>query len=399
MIADINENVSGLDCGQRRSGELAASPRNWLSDRIREGGIKRVLISGWYGFGNIGDEAILHALIDRIVMTSPGTTVTALSYRPAYTRRVQAIRSAHQLPFTLVSWLSWIIKFRWIKTLAAFLRCDTFIMGGGGFLSDVQPEVPRGWLKQFRLAKLLGRRTLLCGIGAGPFNTEQGRAAVAYYLNRYVDQISVRDRESYRCLVEDCGVYAAKVSIEIDPVALMDFSRWRAPSTATDAIGIIYTKYFDRSLFGAAQSLWPLLRECFLAQIHAVRAAGYPVRLIFFQSEIESALARELSENADVSCAFPADPEEAVREMSQCRAIISFRLHGNIIAHAMRLPYLPIVYHHKGLGFLEMVGKTDPMEMIIVGDGLNLPEKVLDPEEWVRCTERFLAKLAPPDHG
>jgi hypothetical protein len=65
----------------------------------------------------------------------------------------------------------------------------------------------------------------------------------------------------------------------------------------------------------------------------------------------------------------------------------------------MRLPYLPIVYHHKGLGFLEMVGKTDPMDMIIVGDGLNLPEKVLDPEEWVRCTERFLAKLAPPDHG
>lgn len=354
----------------------------------------RILVSGWYGFGNIGDEAILQAVVDRFRAESPGAEVAALSYRPAYTRRVQQIDAAHQVPFTLRSWLSWLGKTRWIGTLAQFVRCDTFVMGGGGFLSDWQPEVPRGWLKQFRLAKLLGKRTRLHGIGAGPFLTEAGRAAVRHYVNRYVDAVTVRDHESYRCLVEDCGVDAARVGIEIDPVATMDVRAWVDADARPDAIGIVYTRYFDRPSFGDAQSRWPMLRDCFLAQIRQVQRAGHPARLIFFQPEIERTLAADLARETGAACVFPSDYKEAVREMSRCRGVISFRLHGNILAHAMGLPYLPVVYHHKGLGFLGMVGRDDPEDRIVVGDGINLPATALDPKEWCRLTRRFLARIA-----
>lgn len=353
----------------------------------------RILVSGWYGFGNIGDEAILQAVADRFRAEYPGATVAALSYRPAYTRRVQRIEAAHQVPFTLRSWLSWIGKTRWIGTLAQFVRCDTFVMGGGGFLSDWQPEVPRGWLRQFRLAKLLGKRTRLHGIGAGPFFTETGRRAVRHYVNAYVDAVTVRDRESYRCLVEDCGVDAARVAIEIDPVATMDVSAWIDPDARPEAIGIVYTRYFDRPSFGAAQARWPQLRACFLAQVRHAQQAGYPVRLIFFQPDIERTLAADLAAETGAACVFPSDYKEAVREMSRCRGLISFRLHGNILAHAMGLPFLPIVYHHKGLGFLDMVGRDDPAERIVVGDGINLPASTLDPEDWCRRTARFLERI------
>jgi polysaccharide pyruvyl transferase WcaK-like protein len=355
--------------------------------------VRRVLISGWYGFGNVGDEAILQAMVDEVRREAPDARVAALSYRPGYTRRVQSVPAAHQVPFTVVSWGAWIGKFRWPRTLLEFVRCDTFVMGGGGFLSDVQPDVPRGWLKQFRLAKLLGKRTMLHGVGAGPFRTAEGRRVVGEYVGRYVDHVTVRDVESRRCLVEDCGVDPGKISVRVDPVATMDVEAWRERDVEPEGVGVVYTPYFDRPLFGEARSRWPELRACFVEQIRTIRAAGMPVRLIFFQPEIERELAADLASEAGVTCAFPADFKEAIRELSRCRGVVSFRLHGNILAHALGMPYLPIVYHHKGLGFLEMVGRTDPEDRIVVGDGINLPLGSLDTQDWARRTRRFVASL------
>jgi polysaccharide pyruvyl transferase WcaK-like protein len=59
----------------------------------------------------------------------------------------------------------------------------------------------------------------------------------------------------------------------------------------------------------------------------------------------------------------------------------------------MGVPFLPIVYHHKGLGFLEMVGFSEKYSPIVVGDGINLPKQPLDKAEWRRATDEFLLHL------
>lgn len=358
---------------------------------------QRILISGWYGFGNVGDEAILQALIDEFNVAYPSPVITALSYRPKYTMAVQQVDAAHQLPFTLISWLAWLVKFRWVKTIWFFARCDIFVMGGGGFLSDWDPAVPGGWLKQFRLARFLGKRTQLYGIGAGPFRSETARHTVAHYLNNYVERITVRDKESYECLATDCGVNTDIIDIKIDPVAKMNVSPYRDASARQEYIGVIYTKYFDRAIFGESQSQWPVLLDCFIAQVKFLQDRDVPVRLIFFQGEIEQDLAETICRVCGVEAVFPADYKEAIREMSFCKGIISFRLHGNILAHAMGVPYMPIVYHHKGLGFMDMVKFPDAYPRIIIGDGINLPKRALDKREWEVATDAFLKRLY--DHG
>jgi polysaccharide pyruvyl transferase WcaK-like protein len=270
-------------------------------------------------------------------------------------------------------------------------------MGGGGFLSDWDPAVPKGWLKQFRLARLLGKRTLLYGIGAGPFKTAEARKTVAHYLNNYVEKITVRDHASYDCLVRDCKVDAALVDIKVDPVAKMNVTPYCEKDVARTQIGIIYTKYFDRPIFGEAQSQWPVLFDCFVEQIRTVQEKNLPVKLIFFQSEIEQDLAEALKSACHVEAVYPNDYKEAIREMSSCKGIISFRLHGNILAYAMGLPFLPIVYHHKGLGFLEMTACSEKYRPIVVGDGINLPKQPLDKTEWRRATNDFLLDLENHD--
>ena len=48
---------------------------------------KKVLFSGYYGFDNSGDDAILHAIVNDIRAIDPTIQLNVLSYDPARTKR------------------------------------------------------------------------------------------------------------------------------------------------------------------------------------------------------------------------------------------------------------------------------------------------------------------------
>ena len=50
--------------------------------------MKRILISGYHGLGNCGDEAILVAMINNLKHAYPDLDIVALSKNPQETRRV-----------------------------------------------------------------------------------------------------------------------------------------------------------------------------------------------------------------------------------------------------------------------------------------------------------------------
>ena len=47
----------------------------------------KIVISGYYGFSNAGDEAMLSSLIASITRTSPQVEISVISGNPARTRR------------------------------------------------------------------------------------------------------------------------------------------------------------------------------------------------------------------------------------------------------------------------------------------------------------------------
>ena len=47
----------------------------------------KVLIAGYYGFGNLGDDLLLKAIVQEIRQADPEGEITALSARPAETGR------------------------------------------------------------------------------------------------------------------------------------------------------------------------------------------------------------------------------------------------------------------------------------------------------------------------
>ncbi|MBN1589440.1 MAG: polysaccharide pyruvyl transferase family protein [Pirellulales bacterium] len=365
---------------------------------------KRIVISGWYGHGNVGDEAILQAMLDTFRKDWPDCDVTVLSCQPQYTRDLHNVKAVYQLPGPgLKSTLRSVCSGRYFKTLMAISKCDLFIMGGGGFLTDWIPDVPRRWLGQMRIAKLFGKRTMLYRIGAGPFSTKNGKRLTKHLINTYVDEVTVRENYSYAALTECVGVDSSKVTVRIDPVATMDVGPYQTPNDGK--LSLVYTPLYDRPQYWNSQQCakWSHLRECFMVQVRTLLERGQKVRLLSFQPALESEhkLADEFRAafSDEVDVVFPRDFREAISYVSASVGVISLRLHGNIIAYALGKPFLPIIYHHKTKGFLDMIGYQPENIVLETGDGMNWPDLPLVPDEWQEKTNGFLDLLSRGEIG
>ena len=62
-----------------------------------------VVISGYYGLGNSGDEALLRSIVDDLRKISPDITITALSGDASLTNKMYGIKTINRFnPFSII---------------------------------------------------------------------------------------------------------------------------------------------------------------------------------------------------------------------------------------------------------------------------------------------------------
>ena len=356
--------------------------------------IDHIVISGWYGHGNIGDEAILNALLDICRTSYPGARLTILSHRPQHTHAVHGVEAVWQLPYGSKGYAKSLLKGRLHKTVRALSNCDLFIMGGGGFLSDWQVEAPLVWLHQFKLAKFFHKRTLLFGIGAGPFFTDAGRNTTREYINRLVDNVVVRDHPSQQALVRIAGVDEAKVSVAVDLVACHSPNPGLLANAAPESpVTIVPCRYFHHNLFSLERRLdEKRLYLCYERMVETLLERGKNVRLVFFQKGAEEDFCDQFKAvfGDRVDYALPEDHRVGMDLIMESCGVISFRLHGSIMAFAGRRPFLPIIYHHKTRGFLDMTTFDHEDLVLYAGDGMQMRHEPLEPSVWSEKANAFV---------
>src|SRR5690625_4995271 len=157
----------------------------------------RVLISGYYGYGNFGDEALLAGLLSLI--RELGAEPLVLSGQPDRTRAEHGVEAVH--------------RYRGLP--AALRRADALISGGGGLLQDrTSARSLSYYLGVLRLARLAGLRTMVYGQSIGPLSGA-GRRRLKRVLSRI--PVAVRDTLSIELLGE-LGISAQLVA---DPALLL----------------------------------------------------------------------------------------------------------------------------------------------------------------------------------
>ena len=155
-----------------------------------------MVVAGYYGAANAGDELILRAIAGRLARAGVQPVVAAQS--------PSAVARTHGLPaFARVD----------VALAEAVVRASSaVVLGGGGLLHDhafarsgglagmfAEPvlSVP-GWAPLIVLAELLGRPAHLFGLGVGPLEDPDARHLVGWIAAR-ANSVSVRDRRSANC--------------------------------------------------------------------------------------------------------------------------------------------------------------------------------------------------------
>lgn len=117
----------------------------------------KILIFGVYGHGNVGDEAILQSMTYTFLKNF-NSEIEVIGMERKYVEIFNRLKMYYPIPNTIKGCLFKIISGELLKTIKALKKCDIFIMGGGGFLSDAYSDVPFGYLKHAFIAKILERK-------------------------------------------------------------------------------------------------------------------------------------------------------------------------------------------------------------------------------------------------
>ena len=153
--------------------------------------MKRVLISGYYGFNNTGDEAILNGIIDSVRKKRDDIELVVLSQYPEFTEKKYNVRSIHRRDFGAIN--------RELK------NTDVFLSGGGSLLQDVTSKKSIFYyLLLLHMAMRKKVKTIIFSQGIGPVTGPLAKYLTKKILNK-VDVLNVRDQKSLDTL-RDMGV-------------------------------------------------------------------------------------------------------------------------------------------------------------------------------------------------
>ncbi|MEI6370425.1 MAG: polysaccharide pyruvyl transferase CsaB [Aphanizomenon sp.] len=143
----------------------------------------RVLLSGYYGKGNGGDEALLATLLQMLPLD---VTPVVLSGNPEETHRHYGVECYNRMAF--------------FSVFKALRSCDAFVWGGGSLIQDSTSIIsPFYYGGLMALAQVMGLKTVAWGQGIGPLLRSQTRF-LAQRNFAGCTQVSVRDVASSRLL-------------------------------------------------------------------------------------------------------------------------------------------------------------------------------------------------------
>ena len=354
-----------------------------------------VLVAGYYGFGNTGDEALLASILDGLLARAPSARAIVISGDPASTRKQHGVEA--------VDW----------RDIAAIVQaaksCDLVLVGGGGLFQDhwgIDPGsllTPNHYGISFyagpaALAALTGKPLVLAGVGFGPLESPEARRMVRGVCEA-ASHLSVRDAESRDLLIAS-GVDPGRIRLSADLAFALPPARVSAADLLREAgveprSPLIAVALRPWSLGGADPGHWETQVAAALDRL--IEKTGGTLLFVPFQKsaradEDDAAVAvrvRERLENPARAVALrqPRSPSETAGLLGACDLVVAMRLHAAIFAAASAVPLVGIAYDPKVralLARLDLLSLVEPLQGISGWSLQARMESALDAGESLR---------------
>lgn len=319
--------------------------------------MSKIVISGYYGFANAGDEAMLTAIIKLLRSREKDVQLTVISGNPDETSKKHDVESIH--------------RFAFLDIISAIKNCDLFLSGGGSLLQDVTSKRSlMYYLFIIYLGTFFSSKVMLYAQGIGPINSVFMRKLTKYVCSK-ADLITVRDKDSlYE--IKRIGIPASKVELTADAVLTLPREGKVVGKKILGELGIPT----DKMLIALAVRKWQeddaYLLELAKAADVLAGAQNAHIVLVPLQYPVDvNACERVADFMADKSVATVLDvncsTEEYLSVMSNFDLLIGMRLHALIFAAVMGVPFVAVSYDPKIDGFVKDVdgisaGKVSSLE-------------------------------------
>ncbi len=280
--------------------------------------MKKILISGYYGFDNFGDEAILGVLINHL----RGNDITVLSSNPEKTGRTHNVNSLNSFNPKLI-----------VERLPKF---DMLISGGGSLLQNVTSNKSLFYYcGLINIMASLKKDVVIFAQGIGPVKGFWGKLIVKSALKK-CKYISVRDVKSQE-LLKSWGIES---NLVCDPI----FDLNLPTPKRTRKVGIQLRKF---------ASLTDELFDEIIKQV-ALKFSDREIELICFQDSEDEGISKVFlnklkKKNPTINANIIKNltNKEVIEKVSEYDYLIGMRFHACLLGLKYGIKTLAISYDPK----------------------------------------------------
>lgn len=306
-----------------------------------------VLISGYYGFGNLGDEAILESIIRELEKSVAKDKIVVLSNDPQTHKEIYGVEAVN--------------RWKAASLLKLLPKAKLFISGGGGLFQDTNsPGSTLYYGGQIALARAFGAHPIIFAQGLGPLDSETGKVATRLAAKLSQD-ITVRDKASLAMLEN----WKIKAELTADPVwtldetALPDGVRRQIDSIRNGNRLIVGLSLRNSHNFSESRRaillsvlLKTLPKDAALVLLPLQKEQDLPQLEPFLEAWTQAGRQGMILDTADLK-----RPSQWVSLMRQLDLVVAMRLHALIFALKEGIPVLGLTYDAKVEHVLRQFGQ------------------------------------------
>lgn len=329
--------------------------------------MKKLVIAGYYGFGNVGDDAVLASIRDDLEVLDPEISLTALTFEGLRRGVPEGVEVISMTDFQ--------------RVVGAIRDCDLLLLGGGGIFNNYLAYPDNLLWRRSRdlscfglvygfplLALLHGRPAMTIGAGASEINSDLARRDIGLGIAA-CSEVTLRDKRSAEILRGLPILGDKKITVTADPVFRLN----NAAGPLAERLRAV-----PRPVVGVSLRQWDFYgdQERLETEVSAALAdfqAAYGGTILFLPFDSGRA-AGNLSDDDQVFdrviSRLPAGinverpegllpPKEAAAALGECDLALTMRLHPTVMAVKNGVPFAALAYDQKVSALLADAGLED----------------------------------------
>ena len=295
--------------------------------RCQIGGAPDVLICGYYGYGNTGDETLLSTITKELRKRDPALRICALSADPEQTRVYNMIDAVHRFDLAKVS--------------EKMKETKLFLFGGGNLLQDkTSTHSLLYYTTVLHMAKKRGTKVMIYANGIGPLRKDKNIARVRETV-MLADSVSLRDKDSFVLVKSFDPEKPARLTF--DPAILAE--------------GNDTSEEKENYFVVAPKMTFPENKDNLKALIrYLADAMGMKPIIVSMYDDEDMDYAKKIAFDVGAEMRFPKSAEGFISLFSGASLVISSRLHGLVYATAAGCPMMAYSDDGKLFSYLEYIG-------------------------------------------